>query len=65
MNTVILLLANVFENFQDTCLDAYKLDPAHYVSAPGLTWDALLKANSSYCPDYDASLSTSYLITTM
>ena len=39
----ILLLADVFENFRDTCLLYYGLDPAHYVSAPGLTWDAMLK----------------------
>ena len=39
----ILLLADVFENFRDTCLEYYGLDPTHYVSAPGLTWDAMLK----------------------
>ena len=40
--TDVLLLSNIFENFRDTCLRAYKLDPAHYMSAPGLTWDAML-----------------------
>ena len=25
------------------CLEYYKLDPCHYISAPGLSWDALLK----------------------
>ena len=39
----ILLLADVFENFRETCLLYYGLDPAHYVSAPGLAWDAMLK----------------------
>ena len=39
----ILLLAGVFENFRETCLLYYGLDPAHYVSAPGLAWDAMLK----------------------
>ena len=37
------LLAGVFENFRKVCLDKYGLDPAHYYSAPGLSWDALLK----------------------
>ena len=37
------LLAEVFENFRKVCLDKYGLDPAHYYSAPGLSWDALLK----------------------
>ena len=31
-----LLLADVFENFKDMCLDIYELDPAHFLSAPGL-----------------------------
>ena len=39
----VLLLANVFENFIDTCLKYYVLDPCHYSSAPGLSWDAMLK----------------------
>ena len=30
------LLADVFENFRDKCIDIYKLDPAHFLSAPGL-----------------------------
>jgi len=39
----VLLLADVFENFRDMSLSLYKLDPAHYYTAPGLAWDALLK----------------------
>jgi len=39
----ILLLADVFENFRKICLDDYKLDPAHYFTSPGLSWDAMLK----------------------
>ena len=38
----VLLLA-VFENFIDTCLIFYRLDPCHYFSSPGLSWDAMLK----------------------
>ena len=33
-----LLLADVFENFLKTCLQYYKLNPAHYFSSPGLAW---------------------------
>ncbi|CAB4010085.1 Gastrula zinc finger [Paramuricea clavata] len=43
LETDVLLLADVFENFRRTCLENYKLDPAHYMSAPGLSWDAFLK----------------------
>ena len=39
----ILLLADVFENFRKTCLKYYKLDPCHYFTSPGLSWDAMLK----------------------
>ena len=39
----VLLLADVFEKFLDTCLKYYKLDPCHYFNAPVLSWDAMLK----------------------
>lgn len=35
-------MADVFENFHKTCLQCYKLDPAHYFTNPGLSWDAML-----------------------
>ena len=38
-----LLLADVFENLRKTCLRHYKLDPCHYVTPPGLAWDAMPK----------------------
>ena len=33
----ILLIADVFENFRKTCLEYYKLDPCHYFTSPGLS----------------------------
>jgi hypothetical protein len=39
----VLLLADVFENFRDVCMNYYKLDPAWYYTSPGLAWDAALK----------------------
>ena len=39
----VLLLADVFENFRSTSFEFYTLDPAYYLSAPQLAWDALLK----------------------
>ena len=34
LKTDILILADVFENFRETCLHYYKLDPCHYMSSP-------------------------------
>ena len=42
----VLLLADVFEKFIGTCLKFYKLDPCHYFSSPGFSWDAMLKRTS-------------------
>ena len=39
----VLLLADVFEEFRNVCLENYSLDPAWYYTSPGLSWDALLK----------------------
>jgi len=33
----------VSENFRKTCLEYYKLDPCHYFTSPGLSWDSMLK----------------------
>ena len=41
--TDVLLLADVFEEFRNVCLDNYQLDPAWYYTSPGLAWDACLK----------------------
>ena len=39
----VLLLSDVSENFRRTCLQYYKLDPCHYFTSLGLSWDAMLK----------------------
>ena len=38
-----LLLADVFENFRNKFIEIYEVDPAHFLSAPGLAWQACLK----------------------
>ena len=43
LKTDINLLADVFQTFRKTCMGAYRLDPLHYYTSPGLSWDALLK----------------------
>ena len=43
MKKDVLLLADVFEKFISTSFKYYNLDPCHYFSAPGLSWDAMLK----------------------
>ena len=42
-----LLLADVFENFRKACIKMYELDPAHFISLPGLAWQACLKKSRS------------------
>ena len=43
LKTDTLLLADVFEEFRNICMENYNLDPAWYYTSPGLSWDALLK----------------------
>ena len=38
-----LLLADVFENFRNKCIEIHELDPAPFLSGPGLAWQACLK----------------------
>ena len=57
--TDVLLLADVFENFRKTSQKQYRLDPAHYYTSPGLSWDALLKKTGvelELLTDYDQHL---------
>ena len=44
VQSTTLLLADVFENFRNMCLEIYELDPAKCLSAPGLAWQAALKS---------------------
>ena len=37
----VCLLANVFKHLRATCHEAYELDPAYFVSAPRLAWNAM------------------------
>ena len=41
--TDVCLLADVFETFRETSKEAYDLDPAYFVSAPQLAWNAMLR----------------------
>ena len=57
--TDVLLLADIFEAFRNMCIDYYKLDPSHYLTLPGLAWDALLKMTNiklDVISDYDIYL---------
>ena len=40
-----LILADVFNNFRNICLEKYELDPARCFSAPGLAWQAARSFN--------------------
>ena len=54
-----LLLAGVFNNFRNMYLKEYELDPAHFLSLPGLAWQACLKKTNielELLMDYDMLL---------
>ena len=54
-----LLLADVFEKFRNKCLEVYELDPAHFLSLPGLAWQACLEKTNvelKLLIDYDMLL---------
>ena len=54
-----LILADVFENFRNMCIKVYELDPAHFLSLPGLAWQACLKkvnVKLELLTDYDMLL---------
>ena len=54
-----LLLADIFENFRNMCMNTYQLDPVHYFTAPGLSFDSLLKYTKiklDYIKDVDIQL---------
>ena len=40
MNTDVMLLADVFESFMKTAKEKYRSDPAHFLTAPSLSWAA-------------------------
>ena len=53
------MLADVYENFRNMCLEKYQLDSACFVSAPGLAWEACLKKTGvklELITDYDMIL---------
>lgn len=43
LKTDVTILTDVFENFRDLCLSTLRLDPAHYMTAPGFAFDCMLK----------------------
>ena len=54
-----MLLADVFENFRNMCIKVYELDPAHFLSIPGLAWQESLKKTNvklELLTDYDMLL---------
>ena len=43
VQSVTLLLADIFENFRNMCLKIYELGPTNFFSASGLAWQVALK----------------------
>jgi len=52
----VFLLADVFENFREMCMQSYNLDPAYYFTTPAYSFDAMLKQTAiklELLTDYD------------
>ena len=43
LKVYVLLLACVFKTFRKESINSFELDPAHYLSTPGCSWDAMLR----------------------
>ena len=59
MKSDTLILADAFENFRNMCIKVYELDPVHFLSLPGLAWQACLKKTNvklGFLTDYDILL---------
>ena len=66
MKSDTLLLADVCNNFRDMCIKEYELDPAHFLSLPGLAWQACLKKTNiefELLTDYDMLLMVEEYVT--
>ena len=48
VQSVTLLLADVFENFRNMCLEIYEIDPASFLTALGLAWQPALEKDLKY-----------------
>ena len=57
----VLLSAYVFEKFIAMCLKLYGLDPCHYFTFPGLSWDAMLKMTGVKLEKHQ-TLTSTYLL---
>ena len=58
----VFLLDDVFEKFRNNSLKNYGLCPSHYLSAPGLSWDVMLKITNKYLKSYDPKQESKHII---
>ena len=61
LQTDVLLLADVFENFREVDLQTYKLDPAHYITGCSYSMDASLKKYNNKIELFHEEQSDMYL----
>lgn len=58
----VALLADVFENFRNVCLTYYNMDPCHFFTLPGFSWQSMLRMTKIKIDSFNSEQLDMYLM---